>query len=64
METWVFTFHTPGCLCLLHPGLEWLSKLFLAKEKLVLMKKEAVLTYSSSIPDRSLFFTVDCRTVY
>jgi hypothetical protein len=59
MEIRVCTSPTSGCPCLLHPGPEWFFKLFLAKEKLVLMKKEAVLTYSAPIPDWSLFFIVD-----
>ncbi len=50
---------TPGCLHHLHPDLEGFSKLFGAKEMLVLTKKEAVLTDSASVSDRSLFSIID-----
>ena len=43
---------SPWCL---HPGLKRLSKPFLAKEKPVLMKNEAILTCFASIPGRFLF---------
>ena len=47
--------HRPGSAPLPHPGLKQLFKPFLAKEKLVLMKNEAILTCSAPIPGRSLF---------
>jgi len=53
--TRVCTSSTPGCPWLLHPGLKQLFKPFLAKEKLVLMKNEAILTCFAPIPGRSLF---------
>jgi|UPI0005689391 hypothetical protein len=55
LETRICTSSTPGCPWLLHLGLKQLFKLFLAKEKLVLMKNEAILTCSAPIPGRSLF---------
>ena len=55
--------HRPGSAPLPHPDVRgsytWVSSsyssCFLAKEKLVLMKNEAILTCSASIPGRSLF---------
>ena len=56
--------HRPGSAPLphpglygVHPGLKRLCKLFLTKEKPVLMKKEAVLTGFVPVPERSLFLS-------
>ena len=40
-----------------HPGLKRLCKLFLTKEKPILMKKEAVLTGFAPLPERSPFLS-------
>ena len=53
----VKTSHRPGSAPLLHPGLKRLCKLFLTKEKPVLMKKEAVLTGFAPVSERSLFLS-------
>ena len=47
----------PGLRGWVHPGLKRLCKLFLTKEKPVLMKKEAVLTCFAPVPGRSLFLS-------
>ena len=47
----------PGSAPLPHPGLKRLCKLFLTKEKPVLMKKEAALTGFAPVPGRSLFLS-------
>ena len=49
--------HRPGSAPLPHPGLKRFCKLFLTKEKPVLMKKEAVLTGFVPVPERSLFLS-------
>ena len=56
-QTRVCTSPTPGPLWWVHPGLKRLCKLFLTKEKPVLMKKEAVLTCFAPVSGRSLFLS-------
>ena len=56
-QTRVCTSPTPGPLWWVHPGLKRLCKLFLTKEKPVLMKKEAALTGFAPVPGRSLFLS-------
>ena len=54
----VKTSHRPGSAPLPHPGLhDGLCKLFLTKEKPILMKKEAVLTGFAPLPERSPFLS-------
>ena len=53
----VKTSHRPGSAPLPHPGLKRLCKLFLTKEKPILMKKEAVLTGFAPLPERSPFLS-------
>ena len=53
----VKTSHRPGSAPLPHPGLKRLYKLFLTKEKPILMKKEAILTGFAPLPERSPFLS-------
>ena len=53
----VKTSHRPGSAPLPHPGLKRLCKLFLTKEKPILMKKEAILTGFAPLPERSPFLS-------
>ena len=53
----VWVSRRPGSAPFPHPGLKRLCKLFLTKEKPVLMKKEAVLTCFAPVSGRSLFLS-------